>query len=313
MGKRLLQAIVVTVALFAALTLPAMASAAGGVAIGTNYMGEPTEPGVAVDPSGNAYIAWVAPTTPVQIDFCKLAPGATTCHPVALPVPAGGVFLQDPPSVDVSGANVYVLAVVDGASSDHQTGVDEWVSADAGGSFVPNPNAVASIFANQSVLLPDDNIGFGEVIAGGDPEFQANSLSSPTEKSSSNTPPNATITPSPTYAVGNLGGSFGSQLSGQLGVLGVFNTNSPSPAPCQAANGGLVYAYAPLTAATTLDELNGGPGDPWLHIQPIDCNTDDPAVAGGPSGLGLLETNFNVSNHELVPYRRFTPSPGLRA
>jgi hypothetical protein len=313
MGKSLRQALVVTAALLVALALPAMASAAGGVAIGTNYTGEPTEPGVAVDPSGNAYIAWVAPTTPVQIDFCKLAPGATTCHPVALPVPAGGIFLQDPPSVIVAGSNVYVFAVVDGASSDDQTGVDEWVSADAGGSFTPNPHGVASIFANQTVELPGGNIGFGEVIAGGDPEFQANSLTSPGDYSEATAPPNATITPSPTYPVGNLGGSFGSQLSGQLGVLGVFNTNSAPPAPCQTANGGLVYAYAPLTASTTLAELNGGSGDPWGHVEPIDCNTDNPAVAGGPSGLGLLETNFNVSTAELVQYRRFSPSTGFSA
>ncbi|HMK98098.1 MAG TPA: hypothetical protein VK425_11170, partial [Acidimicrobiales bacterium] len=41
----------------------------------------------------------------------------------------------------------------------------------------------------------------------------------------------------------------------------------------------------------------------------VDCDGTDPAVGGGPSGLGLLETD--EASGSLVQYRHFSPSSGF--
>ena len=114
-----------------------------------------------------------------------------------------------------------------------------------------------------------DNIGFGYVSAIQNPVFQANSVVAPQDYSSATTPmpPSASLNPAPdNYTVGNLGGEFASQLTGTTGILGVFQLIETGP--CSSTDG-LVYAYAPLSAATTNSELNtttGQPGSPWAPL-----------------------------------------------
>jgi hypothetical protein len=99
------------------------------------------------------------------------------------------------------------------------------------------------------------------------------------------------------------------QPTGSEGVLGVFVQNGGPGTPCP-TGAGLVFTYAPLTASTTDAEINtssGVAGSPWQPLADVDCNTDEPAVGGGPSGLGLLETNDTTLGDYTVQYRRFTP------
>ena len=290
-----------------ALALPPSASAVGRpITIGSNPASFPTQAAVAVDASGTAYIAWGVGSPQKQMDFCKVPAGATSCSPVVLPAPAGGT-LFDPPSVLIAGGAVYVFEDVVGATNTHQNGVNEWASADGGSSFTPWPTAVgwvpnnAAGTTNPVIALPDSNIGAGWVVAAGNPAFQANSLTSPSDDSQATGAPFATLNPSPnSYSVGNLGGQFSSQLTGAEGVLGVFTLIEAGPCP---SSEGLVYSFASLPATNAV--LNAD--STWRPLAGIDCQTYNPAVGGGPAGLGLLETDGATLSAQLVQYRRFTP------
>jgi hypothetical protein len=278
-------------------------------------------PAVAVDASGTGYVVWQQSQT--KLSFCKLAGGATGCRPVTLQVadPTSDRFFG-PPSVMLSGGRIYVLNVV-GASSDLD-GVDEWVSTDGGTSFSLEPHAVGFVGGNSeevgpAVELPGGEFGAGYVIAGSNPAFQANSLAAPIDESEASGPAFATLNPRPAnaYTTGNLGGAFGSQLAGSPGVLGVFEAlpgKGSSPCPSSASEA-LVYAYAPVNASTTPAALSTSPGgsSPWRPLAEVDCDGTYPAVGGGSSGLGLLETNeAHVPNPgPIVQYRHFSPSSGF--
>ena len=173
--------------------------------------------------------------------------------------------------------------------------------------------------AGPAIELPGGQFGAGYIIPGSNPAFQANSLAAPTDQSEAGAPPYATLNPRPAtaFTTGNLAGAFGSQLAGSPGVLGVFEAlpgKGTSPCPSSASES-LVYAYAPISATTTPAELSGSPGvsSPWRPLAEADCDGTDPAVGGGPSGLGLLETNeAHVPNPgPIVQYRHFSPSSGF--
>jgi hypothetical protein len=161
-------------------------------------------------------------------------------------------------------------------------------------------------------LIPlfGDNVGFGSVSAIQNPLFQANSLTAPQEYSAATKPmtPSASLNPSPNdYVLGNLGGDFASQLMGMTGILGVFQLIETGPCP---SSQGLVYAYAPLSAATTNSELNtttGEPGSPWSPLGEVTCNAESSAVTSGRDGLGLLATNDASLTAEKVQFRSFIP------
>jgi hypothetical protein len=232
-----------------------------------------------------------------------------------LPDKSGDAFF-DPPTVLVANANVYVFELVNSTSNSDVTGIDEYVSGDGGSSFTLHPVAVSYVpegfgTTNPVIPLPGGDIGFGYVVTGANPAFQANSLASPTEDSQAKPGPYTTLNPSPnTYTVSDTGGQFASQLTGSLGVLGVFAaTTGTTTSPCPSnAPGALVYAYAPLSPSTTIAQLNGGAGSPWQPLAQVDCTGSNPAVGSGPSGLGLLETVAST-----VRYRAFSPMSGFAA
>jgi len=275
-------------------------------------------PALAVDASGTAYVVWQQSAT--KLSFCKLARAATSCSPVTLEVsdPASDLFFG-PPSVLLEAGHIYVLDVAQGGSD--LDGINEFVSTDGGGSFTLEPHAVGFVGGNSepagpAIELPGGDFGAGYVTPGSNPAFQANSLAAPTDQSEATTPPFATLDPRPAsaYTIGNLGGVFGSQLVGSPGVLGVFDAlaekgYSPCPSSASAA---LLYAYAPVSASTTPAELSTSPGgsSPWRPLAEVDCDGTDPAVGGGSSGLGLLETD-TASTDTLVQYRHFSPSSGF--
>jgi hypothetical protein len=278
-------------------------------------------PAVAVDASGTAYVVWQQSST--KLSFCKLASTTTSCKPLTLevPDPASDEFFG-PPSVILEPGHIYVLNIAVGGSD--LSGINEFVSTDGGASFNLEPHAVGFVGgdggpAGPAIELPDGDFGAGYVTPGYNPAFQANSLAAPTDESQASAPPFATLNPLPAsaYTIGNLGGVFGSQLVGSPGVLGAFvalagKGSSPCPSSASAA---LVYAYAPVSASTTPAELSTSPGgsSPWRPLAKVDCDGADPAVGGGPSGLGLLETNeAHLPNPgPLVQYRRFSPSAGF--
>jgi hypothetical protein len=300
-----------------ATTKPA-SSGQGPVAIGTSSGSALGQPAVAVSPSGTAYSVVLQGNT--KLDVCKLPPGSTTCNPVVLKVPDPSTYVFfDPPTVLVQNGDIYVFEYLEGASDD-LTGLAEFVSTDGGASFTLQPHAVSYVpggagTAGPVVALPGGDFGAGYVSAVANPAFQANALSSPGDDSEATTPAYATLNPSPAtaYTIGNLGGQFASQLTGSLGVLGVFQS---SGAPCpSSARATLVYAYAPIAAATTLAELNtspGGAGSPWSPLAKVDCEGAYPALAGGPSGLGLLESDLGASSAGVL-YRAFSPTSGFGA
>jgi von Willebrand factor type D domain len=278
-------------------------------------------PAVAVDGSGTAYVVWQQ--SPTKLSFCKLPGSAPGCRPVTIQVanPAGDQF-DGPPSVMLEPGHIYVLNVVAGSSD--LDGINEWVSTDGGTTFSLEPHAVGFVGGNAepagpAIELPDGHFGAGYVIPGSNPAFQANSLATPTDQSEAGAPPVATLNPRPAtaFTTGNLGGTFGAQLVGSPGVLGVFEAlpgKGTSPCPSSASDA-LVYAYAPINTTTTPAELSASPGSssPWRPLTEADCDGTDPAVGGGPSGLGVLETNeAHVPNPgPIVQYRHFSPSSGF--
>jgi hypothetical protein len=274
-----------------------------------------------VDASGTAYVVWEQSST--KLSFCRLASSATSCSPLTLEVadPSSDQFFG-PPSVLLDPGHIYVLAIAVGGSD--IDGINEFVSTDDGASFTLEPHAVGFVGGDSGpaglpIELPGGDFGAGYVIPGSNPAFQANSLAAPTDQSEAASPPFATLNPLPAsaYTIGNLGGAFASQLVGSPGVLGVFAAfpgKGSSPCPSSAGEA-LVYAYAPISASTTPADLStsSGGSSPWRPLAEVDCDGIDPAVGGGPSGLGLLETNEDhVPNPgPLVQYRHFSPSSGF--
>ena len=295
------------------------------ITIGANTQGEPSQPAVAVDSTGTAYIVWddqiATGTQPADtvLNFCKVSTAAPHCSPVELPIPdPSSALFFDPPSVLVNGTTVRVFEEVDGAVNQNEDGIDEWISTDGGATFTQFPYSLSNPQVGDTegtgpmpvIPLFGGNVGFGYVSAVQNPVFEANSLTSPQDYSSATTPapPSATLNPSPDdYTVGNLGGEFGSQLTGTTGILGVFQLIETGPCP---TSEGLVYAYAPLSASTTNGELNtttGHAGSPWSPLGEVTCNAESPAVTSGPKGLGVLDTNDTSISAQKVQFRRFTP------
>jgi hypothetical protein len=152
-------------------------------------------------------------------------------------------------------------------------------------------------------VLPGGNIGVGYVVPTLNPSFQAVSLSSPVESSQAGHGPVALLNlSSNSYSIGNLGRQLASQLSGSEGVLGAFEMIETGPCP---TTEGIVYAFAPLPAANAALNTSPGSGSAWDPLQSLEYNAAYPAVAGGPSGLGVLDQDETAN---AIVYHRFNPS-----
>jgi hypothetical protein len=138
----------VVVALALILT-PSAAAQSAPLAIGDGH-----KPGVAVDPSGTAYIAWYGPEAgDTSLRFCRLARGATACAGQAV-LPTTGSSLSRP-FVHVAGARVTVLQYRYGAAGGLFNQVFLYTSLDGGDSF-DGGAVVGSIPFDESVLGPGD-------------------------------------------------------------------------------------------------------------------------------------------------------------
>jgi len=285
------------------------ALASPAVAIGTNSERLPAQANVAVDPAGTAYIAW-SDQAETAMNFCKLPVGAVACSPQQLALPGGSKFIAAHPSVLLEGERVYVFAEVVSANT-HENGVVGFVSSNGGGTFSQLLGGAAISYSpgnsestlNPVIALPGGNIGVGYVIPLANPSFQAVSLSSPVESSQAGHGPAGSLNPSPdSYAIGNLGGQLAAQLSGVEGVLGAFELIEAGPCP---ATDGIAYAFAPLPATNAALNTATGAGSAWDPLQSLECNADYSAVAGGPSGLGVLDEDETTG---AIVYHRFDPS-----
>jgi hypothetical protein len=239
-----------TVVLAALLTLLVpSAAAAAPFAIGSG-----SEPGLAVDAAGTAYIAYNGAETGAPPHVCRLPRGATACDVVrTLPVVAG-TDTTSRPTVTVAGARVTVLVHRTG----QQTGITRYTSTDGGVTFGA-PVLVGGNVANvESVTGPGDTVSVVSQADGTGALFQNVSLTSGTPAASI-----ATLFPSPRLYNGTVG------LIDAGTPLAIFSDLSSQGAFRRFA-GGDVNSAASWTA-------------------PVDIGyVDYPRLAGGPAGLFLI-------------------------
>jgi hypothetical protein len=294
--------------------------------------GEPLSsapPAVAVDSAGTAYIAW-ANTKDVggetnKVEYCVLPRGASACGSSGSFKPADGAEYIDRVQVLVDGSTVVLLLDTYGAHGEKAAEYEpeqEWQSTDGGKVFgqVAGGFSVADGVLNadtaplNAVIVPGTNVlGYGWNTAGGSPPtFDAFPLESPPQCSAESCPAGkyAELEPSSNPdQIGNAGGEFAAQQGSKPGVMGVFNTDfSNGPLGCSGsgtANFGAAFAYGSgAQAATNNYNLSpGSPGSAWkVPVTQADCDVEYPAVAGGPSGFGVLEDDLGTSQ---TVYHRF--------
>jgi hypothetical protein len=280
-------------------------------------------PSVTVDNAGNAFIAW-ADTRDVAgadnfVQYCVLPVAATGCAHSGNLIPADSAKFIDGVHVLSDGATLVVLADVFGAagsSAGDYEPVQEWQSTDGGATFtiVNGGLSVTSGVLNadtgplSAVIVPGTGVlGFGWDTVAGSPTFNAFSLSAPAECSTVSCPAGFASLEPPTNPdqISNPFGAFAAQSVPAPGVLGIFDTiYTNGPLGC-AKTFGTAYAYGSGSQAAT-NNYNISPGSPnsaWkVAISKADCNVEHPAVGGGPSGFGVLETDDGTAT---TVYHRF--------
>jgi hypothetical protein len=253
------------------------------------------------------------------VQYCVLPVNATGCAHSGNLVPADSATNIDAVQVLSEGTTLVILADIYGAAGDNAgdyTPEQEWQSTDGGATWtsVNNGLSVSSGIVSadteplSAVTLPGTNeLGYGWETAGGAPTFNAFPLTSPPECSVTTCPAGfATLEPaSNPDAVTNGGGQYAAQAGAAPGVLGVFFTDfSNGPLGCNTGFG-FAYAYGSGAESPTND-YNISPGSPnsaWrVPATQGDCDVEYQAVAGGPSGFGVLETN---DANGTVAYHRF--------
>ena len=221
----------------------------------------------------------------------------------------------------MDGSTVVVLANVYGSGSKslEYTPEQEWQSTDGGASFkivnggksVAEGNVDGDTFPLSGVLVPGTELlGYGWNAAVAPPTFHEFPLNSPpecTEETGGCPSGFATLEPKTNPdQVTNGGGQFASQLGAHSGVLGIFNTlfSDSGPLECPGGTFGTAYAYA-SGEQTTTNNYNKSPEEAdsaWkVPIAQADCSVDEPAVAGGPSGFGVLRTTSRRTTSSTTP------------
>lgn len=306
------------------LAAAAPASALGKlpIKVGTPLSSGP--PALAVDSSGTTLIAW-ANTEDLAgatnfVQYCTLPVGATACTHSGQLMPADGAAYIDSVQVIADGSTLVVLADVYGAVGDnalHYEPAQEWQSTDGGATFtqvngglsVANGVIDADTQPLNAVIVPGAGVlGFGYNTAGSQPPtFNAFPLAGAPECSEAAcATPYASLSPaSNPDQISNAGGQFASQSGAAPGILAVFNTLfTNGPLACTASFG-TAFAYGAGNQAAGND-YNLSPGQPnsaWrVPVTQADCGVEYPAVAGGPSGFGLLESDIT---HHTTIYHRF--------
>ena len=307
-----------------AFVLPASASALSGSPINIGTPSDVGNVGVAVDPSGTAYVAWsdtkdLPPATTDIVQYCVIQVNATTCAHSGNLTPADGVQHIDGVQVVATGTTITILADVYGnttGAGDYMP-EQEWQTTNGGASWtlVNGGLSVADGIIDadtgplSAVILPGTNVlGYGWETADGPPTFDAFPLTSAAECSTIVCDGNPSNTDAGPYQFAELepntnpdqitngGGAFASTLGSDPGVLGIFNTLfSNGPLGCSPQSFGTAFAYGSGLQSAT-NNYNISPGQPdsaWkVAAQQAACNVEYPAVGGGPSGFGVIQTNL---------------------
>ena len=311
-----------------ALAFPSAALAVGP----TVNIGSPLEngpPAITVDGTGSAVVAW-ANTKDLGgannfVQYCVLPLGATTCSHSGNLIPADNAQYIDGVQVLSEGSTLVILADVFGTQGNGARDYEpeqEWQSTDGGATWaVENSGlSVSSGIINadteplNAVTVPGTSVlGYGWETAAGPPTFNAFPLVAPVECSIKSCPAgHATLEPNTNPdTITNGGGQFAAEGGTHPGVLGIFNTLfSNGPFAC-AQSFGTAYAYGSGDQSAT-SNYNLSPGQPdsaWRNAALLaDCNVEYPAVAGGPSGFGVLEENVANSTTVYHPFNSTTGS-----
>jgi hypothetical protein len=308
-----------------ALAVPASALAAGkAVNIATPFDIQPSSPSVAVDPAGNAVIAWANDKdlagAPDLVQYCVLPVGASTCAHSGSLQAADSAGHVDAVRVLADGSTLVILADVFGAAGDTATDYEpeqEWQSTDDGGTWTEQTSGLsvssgiidADTVPVDAVILPGTGqLGYGWVTAQGPPTFNAFLLAGAPECSSASCAAGyATLEPNTNPdQLSNEPGHFASISSGtNAGVMGIFDSvETNGPLGC-ADSFGLAYVYGSGNQSPS-NNYNVSPGQPntaWrVPVTQADCNLEYSTVGGGPSGFGVLADDLANST---VVYHRF--------
>ncbi len=323
-GLSRILAILVAAGALALLTASSAMAAGKPVTVGTPFASGP--PAVAVDSAGDAIVAW-ANTKDLGgslnfVQYCVVPPGATSCSHSANLIPADSAQYIDNVQVLSDGGTIVILADVFGAagnSAQDYIPEQEWQSTDGGATFsIINAGlSVSSGILNadtvplNAVIVPGTNVlGYGWETAAGPPTFNAFPLVSPPECSTATCPAGfATLEPNTNPdTLTNAGGQFAAQAGAAPGVLGVFATlfNDGGPFSCPASTpDGIAFAYGSgnQSAGNSYNVSPGSPGSAWkAPATQGECGVERVAVAGGPSGFGILAKD---EAHGTTVYQHF--------
>jgi hypothetical protein len=295
------------------LALAANASAVSpAVNIGNLQFGGP--PAVAVDSAGNAQIAWADEVLPYTIHTCTLPVGATACSHINVLTPTGTEYI-DGVKLLVDGSTIVLLADVYGHSEENEP-EQEWTSTDDGASFnainegksVAEGVLSATTAPLNAVIVPGTNaLGYAWVTAGGPPTFAEFPLASPPTCSvkAGHTCQVATLQPGTEHLLSNPHGVFAAQSGSNSGVLGVYETLGPPGCPSGSFDTAFVYGSGEQGAGNSYNISPGATNSAWkVALSPGDCEVEYPAVGGGPSGFGVVESNLAAGS---TVYHRFDP------
>jgi hypothetical protein len=287
---------------------------------------------VAVDPEdGTGYFAWAnQPASATStVGFCVVPKGATGCAHTGTLTPGGGEQVIDGVQVLVDGGSIVILADVFGGpvgSTGAYEPEQEWTSTDGGAtwSLVNGGLSVADGILNadtgplSAVIVPGTGVlGYGWDTAEGPPTFDAFPLSAPPEcsrpecdgvKIPDNGPyPFAVLQPaSNPDQIGNPAGSeFASEFGANPGVMGVFPTiDTSGPLGCSKSFGmAFVYGSGNQSAGNNYNLSPGVAGSAWrVAATQLNCDVEYPAVGGGPSGFGVLESDDANGHTVYLPF-----------
>lgn len=303
----------------AALTSAGSALAVSGTRVHVAELSSHGAPAVAVGPEGTAYVAWAnnirQPKEGDLIETCVIPTGATGCkYHSSLRLEGGAEPYVSKVEVLVDGKTVVLLATgTFGVATEKYTPVQEWQSNNGGETFTIVDNGLsvsnyAGPIANAVIVPGTDALGIGA----GEPSFDEFPFEKPGECSEASCPASKFATlQSPTektaHELVDFHGVFASDLaSGQQGVLGVFQTTSRQT-QCNGTGSSVtdfVYGHGEQKAGNSYD-TKPGPGSAWKELSPGGCEVGDVAVAGGPSGLGVVE---NDQTRGYTVYQRFNQS-----
>ena len=284
---------------------------------------------VAVDSTGTAYVVWandkdLAPTTTDVVQYCVIPAGTKACSHTGTLTPADGASHVDNVQVLVDGSTVVIIADVYGATTTHYEPEQEWQSTDGGAIFslvdgglsVANADSGDTSLTSAVVVPGTNTLGYSAQTPGGGPTFSEFPLTSPPECSVFTPCPYALLEPlTNPDQTSNGGGQFASELGTTPGVLGIVSTdNTNGPFACSDATTvpfGTAFVYGTGAQSAGVNDYNISPGtlhSAWTApLALADCNVEYYAVAGGPSGFGVLEDN-DVNGS--IVYQRFNQATG---